>query len=113
MGGKALMRAGINGLAQRSALSRACVGLLVAASLLCALQARAHTRSVSYSTWALDAQGADVTLSMAQLELTRLPWGPGRWWASCWEIKEAQRPGCPFRWRVISPKPGPSSDRPW
>ena len=60
----------------RSALRRACAGLLVAASLLCALQARAHTRSLSYSTWALDAQGANVTLSMAQLELTRLPWGP-------------------------------------
>ena len=55
---------------------RACAGLLVAAALLCALQARAHTRSVSYSTWALDPQGADVTLSVSQLELTRLPWGP-------------------------------------
>jgi len=60
----------------RSALGRACAGLLVAASLICALQARAHTRSVSYSTWELDPQGANVTLSMAQLELTRLPWGP-------------------------------------
>jgi len=70
------MRAEKSGPAQRPALLRACAGLLVAASLLCALQARAHTRSVSYSTWALDPQGADVTLSMAQLELTRLPWGP-------------------------------------
>jgi hypothetical protein len=50
--------------------------LLVAASLCCALQAQAHTRSVSYSTWVLDPQGANVTLSLAQLELTRLPWGP-------------------------------------
>jgi len=61
---------------RRTSRGRTLAGLLVAASLLCALPARAHTRSVSYSTWALDPKGADVTLSMAQLELTRLPWGP-------------------------------------
>jgi len=61
---------------QRFAIGRVCAGLLVSVSLVCALQARAHTRSVSYSTWRLDLQGATVTLSMAQLELTRLPWGP-------------------------------------
>ena len=48
-------------------------GLLVAASLVCALPAPAHTRSVSYSTWELDPQGATVTLRITQLELTR-PW---------------------------------------
>lgn len=59
-----------------AALRGTCASLLVAAALLCALQARAHTRSVSYSTWALDPQGANVTLSVSQLDLTRLPWGP-------------------------------------
>jgi hypothetical protein len=49
--------------------------LLVAASLACALQARAHTRSTSYSSWVLDSKGATVTLRVPQIELTRLPWG--------------------------------------
>jgi len=61
---------------RRIAVGGVCGGLLVAASLFCSLQARAHTRSVSYSSWVLDPQGATVTLRMAQLELTRLPWGP-------------------------------------
>ena len=60
------------------AIRRAAAGLLLTALLVCALQARAHTRSVSYSSWALDAKGARVTLHLAQLELTRLPWGPVR-----------------------------------
>jgi hypothetical protein len=80
MGGKPLMDLG-----HRSVLATACAGLLVVASLLCALEARAHTRSLSYSTWALDPQGANVTLSMAQLELTRLPWGLTRLpWGPVW-----------------------------
>jgi hypothetical protein len=64
--------------AHRLAIRHAAAGLLLAALLVCALQARAHTRSVSYSSWALDAKGARVTLHLAQLELTRLPWGPVR-----------------------------------
>ena len=60
----------------RLAIARVCAGLLVAASLVHALPAGAHTRSVSYSTWELDPQGATVTLRLKQLELTRLPWGP-------------------------------------
>jgi hypothetical protein len=71
MGGPAMTALG-----RRFAIGGVCAGLLVAASLFCALQARAHTRSVSYSSWVLDPQGATVTLRMAQLELTRLPWGP-------------------------------------
>jgi hypothetical protein len=51
-------------------------GLLAATILLCALDVQAHTRSVSYSSWVLDPKGATVTLRLAQLELTRLPWGP-------------------------------------
>jgi len=50
-------------------------GLLVAVWLACALQAQAHTRSASYSSWVLDSEGATVTLRIPQIELTRLPWG--------------------------------------
>jgi hypothetical protein len=53
-----------------------CLGLLLATTLLCAPHVRAHTRSVSYSSWTLDDEGASVTLRLTQLELTRLPWGP-------------------------------------
>jgi hypothetical protein len=52
------------------------LGLLLGAALVCAPQAWAHTRSVSYSSWTLDAEEASVTLRVTQLELTRLPWGP-------------------------------------
>jgi hypothetical protein len=71
MGGSAVTRAG-----RRFAIGGLWAGGLAAASLFCALQAGAHTRSVSYSSWVLDPQGALVTLRIAQLELTRLPWGP-------------------------------------
>jgi hypothetical protein len=57
------------------ATRRAWGGLLIAAALACALQARAHTRSASYSSWVLDSEGATVTLRIPQIELTRLPWG--------------------------------------
>ena len=57
------------------ATRRAWGGLLVAASLVCAFQAQAHTRSASYSSWVLDSEGATVTLRIPQIELTRLPWG--------------------------------------
>jgi hypothetical protein len=59
-------------------MMRGLVPLLIAATLLCAIRAEAHTRSVSYSIWALDADGATVALRLTQLELTRLPWGPAR-----------------------------------
>ena len=48
----------------------------MAALLVCAQSAGAHTRSFSYSSWELDPEGATVTLRLTQLELTRLPWGP-------------------------------------
>jgi hypothetical protein len=57
------------------AIRRAAGGLLLAAWLACPLLAQAHTRSASYSSWALDAEGATVTLRIPQIELTRLPWG--------------------------------------
>ena len=47
----------------------------LATGLLWAAPAPAHQRSVSYSSWYLDDAGARVTLRIAQLELTRLPWG--------------------------------------
>jgi len=56
--------------------ARALVVLFAAALWLGGSAASAHTRSVSYSSWRLDPKGAQVTLSLAQLELTRLPWGP-------------------------------------
>lgn len=56
--------------------SAAGAGLALAAALLVAGPGWAHTRSVSYSSWQLEPEGATVTLRMSQLELTRLPWGP-------------------------------------
>ncbi len=50
---------------------------LVLAALLAAGPARAHDRSVSYSTWTLEPDGALVTARLAALEATRLPWPPG------------------------------------
>jgi hypothetical protein len=47
----------------------------LATGLLWAASAPAHQRSVSYSSWYLDDSGARVALRIAQLELTRLPWG--------------------------------------
>jgi hypothetical protein len=49
--------------------------LIVALLMPLAPAAQAHTRSVSYSSWTLDSEGARVTLRLTQLELTRLPWG--------------------------------------
>jgi hypothetical protein len=49
------------------------VGLLC---LLAAASATAHGRSVSYSTWSLDATGADVRARISRLELTRLALDP-------------------------------------
>ena len=44
--------------------------------LLAAATADAHGRSVSYSTWSLDASGADVRARISRLELTRLALDP-------------------------------------
>jgi hypothetical protein len=60
---------------RRRAIRSALALLVVVASLGGALQARAHTRSASYSSWVLDQEGATVTLRIPQIELTRLPWG--------------------------------------
>ena len=48
------------------------------ASLLVAASAGAHTRSVSYSSWKLDPDGARVELRISLLELTRLAIDPAR-----------------------------------
>ncbi len=42
--------------------------------LVCA-ESAAHTRSTSYSSWEIEGRDARVRLRIAQLELTRLPWG--------------------------------------
>lgn len=47
--------------------------LATATTLLATLPAAAHERSVSYSTWSVDASGADVELRIESRELTRLP----------------------------------------
>lgn len=57
--------------------ARAACAALIVAAVACSIQpaARAHTRSVSYSSWELDGERARVVLRLSQLELTRLPWG--------------------------------------
>jgi HupE/UreJ protein len=50
--------------------------LACAAVLAAALSASAHTRSVSYSTWQLDAAGAAVQVRISLLELSRLAFDP-------------------------------------
>jgi len=55
--------------------SVAAAGLLLVVAvgaLLGVRDARAHGRSVSYSSWEIDAHGADVSLRLALLELSRL-----------------------------------------
>ncbi len=54
------------------------LGLAVAALLTLAAGPRAfaHTRSLSYSTWRLDAGGADVRSRISRLDLTRLGLDP-------------------------------------
>jgi hypothetical protein len=61
--------------APRVAVAVAAAAAIPLGLLLASTQARAHTRSVSYSSWELDPSGARVTLRLTQLELTRLPWG--------------------------------------
>jgi len=52
--------------------------LLAGAAVLLAGAAQAHTRSVSYSSWTLDPQGATVHVRVSLLELTRLAIDPDR-----------------------------------
>jgi hypothetical protein len=52
-------------------------GRLVLALLLASVPARAHERSVSFSTWTPVRDGATITVRLAALEATRLPWDPG------------------------------------
>jgi len=47
--------------------------LVAVAALLPTNFAAAHERSVSYSTWVVDATGADVTLRIDSRDLTRIP----------------------------------------
>jgi hypothetical protein len=55
---------------------RAAAALAVAcAMLLGGSAARAHTRSMSYSSWEIEGREARVRFRIPQLELTRLPWG--------------------------------------
>jgi len=50
-----------------------CFLLLVLAATLRAPEAGAHNRSISHSTWRLDAQGADVEARFSALDLSQLP----------------------------------------
>ncbi len=53
-------------------------GLLIAlAATVPAQPVSAHGRSYSYSSWKIDPAGAHVRVRIPQLELTRLPIGPG------------------------------------
>jgi HupE / UreJ protein len=55
-------------------MRRALLALALAAAA--ALPAAAHTRSVSYSSWQLDASGATVQVRISLLELSRLAFDP-------------------------------------
>ena len=55
-------------------MRRAALALVLAAAA--ALPAAAHTRSVSYSSWQLDASGATVQVRVSLLELSRLAFDP-------------------------------------
>jgi hypothetical protein len=101
------------------------------ASLLAA-SAAAHTRSVSYSSWTLDGEGARVEVRLALLELTRLGIEPGdvasdgpvarylaehltleRGGARCAPDGELTAKSAPkgqvrFQWRVACPASGPA-----
>ena len=64
-----------SGSPQRSAVARTWPWVFALALLLLAAAAEAHTRSTSYSSWEISGREARVRLRIAQLELTRLPWG--------------------------------------
>jgi len=57
-------------------VKRAARAAFFALVLLAGADSQAHTRSVSYSSWEIGERSARVQLRIAQLELTRLPWGP-------------------------------------
>jgi HupE / UreJ protein len=100
--------------------------LLVGAALVAA-PARAHDRSVSFSSWTLEPGGARVTVRLAAIEATRLPWAPGdagrlgAYWADHLRLLAGDVP-CPpvetarpveiaagdfgFEWRVACPGAG-------
>ena len=108
------------------------IGLIAGAlCLLAAASASAHGRSVSYSTWAFDAAGADVRARISRLELTRLALDPtasqrqsdevGRLLTLTLQLRSGDRPcgvqGSPvalpaatgwvvFGWRLECPEPG-------
>ena len=50
------------------------LALLAALSGLQAIPAAAHQRSISYSTWALTNRRAQVTVRVAEIDITLLPW---------------------------------------
>jgi HupE / UreJ protein len=102
--------------------------LLVLAAALAASPTHAHERSVSYSTWTLDGDGALVTVRLTALEATRLPWPPGdverlgAYWSARLRLLAGDAlclPAGPPRplaavpgdlaveWRVACPQPGP------
>jgi hypothetical protein len=57
-------------------VTRAARGCAALAVLLAAVAAQAHTRSVSYSSWKLDARGASVQVRIPLLQLSRLAFDP-------------------------------------
>jgi len=107
---------------------------LLGLALACALAspASAHTRSVSYSSWKLDARGADVQVRVPLLELSRLAFDPvldvgsggaaAEYLADHLTLRAGEHPCEPveppraepapegwahFRWRVACPASGP------
>lgn len=68
-----LVAAACLALALGASVAVACLALALGVSA-----AGAHTRSVSYSSWRLDAEGAEVRVRVSLLELTRLGIDPDR-----------------------------------
>ena len=60
----------------RSARRRWCAALALGLTFLGVGEARAHTRSVSYASWRLEGDGAQVRLRIPLLELSRLAFDP-------------------------------------
>ncbi len=57
-------------------MRHAALAFVLAAGAAAAVPAAAHTRSVSYSSWQLDASGATVQARISLLELSRLAFDP-------------------------------------
>src|SRR5262245_30676566 len=103
-------------------------GCLLLVVILAAAPARAHDRSVSFPTGRLGADGARVTVRLAAIEATRLPWAAGdagrlgTYWTEHLRLLAGDVP-CPaveaarpvelatgdlgFEWRVACPGSGP------